>query len=52
MQGTRVKGHTEDGRSLSGKSFGDVHWSSLRVLPDDVVLLEDSNEPSILYTVR
>lgn len=31
---------------------GTVHWSSLRELPDDVVLLEDCNEPSILYTVR
>ena len=37
---------------MKGVSAGEVHWASLRELPDDVVLLEDSNEASILYTVR
>ena len=51
-KGSKIVGHTQEGRSISGKSAGDVHWASLRELPDDVVLLEDSNEASILYTVR
>ena len=51
-KGNKVTGCREDGRSVSGVSEGDVHWASLRELPDDVVLLEDTNEPSILYTVE
>lgn len=53
MKGNKVTGCREDGHSVSGvASEGEVHWASLRELPDDVVLLEDTNEPSILYTVE
>lgn len=53
VTGNKVTGCREDGRSVAGvASEGEVHWTSLRELPDDVVLLEDTNEPSILYTVE
>ena len=53
MKGNKVTGYREDGRNVTGAaSEGEVHWASLRELPDDVVLLEDTNEPSILYTVE
>ena len=52
-KGNKVSGRREDGGSVSGvQKVGDVHWASLRELPDDVVLLEDTNEPSILYTLK
>ncbi|CBK23300.2 uncharacterized protein [Blastocystis hominis] len=52
-KGSTITGRREDGTIVTSKqNGGTVQWSSLRELPDDVVLLEDCNEPSILYTVR
>lgn len=48
-----MSGHCDNGSYVTtSKVAGVVHWNSLHELPHDIVLLEDSDEPSILYTIK